>query len=445
MSVPVALFGDPSFAQFSLAWQAAQGVPATSGWHDMEFKGETLGNKIDSLERQAITRSGMMSQPLDGKRNTGGDPSWDAPNPDEICYALANLIGKSAAPATVETGAYRHKMSRLESAVTFPSWLTARAWRNDNMAQRFHDLIVSSLEFTFQEKALISTVAKTVATLGDYWDDPVKQGAGTGTAKPQVRGASDLNFNASATAANLWIKATSTATGTVTIKTKIGNATAYGAGTQVITRGVWTQLLDEAGVRIGDNATPVEIYYPTAGSIDAATPDEWKILWTRDVWAPTLADPTQVVSEVYSRVYLNGEEFEITGGKLTIEKPAEAKFGFGRQDARRTRTRGSQAVKLDFNREYLDLRLRKLMERGTPFAFVLDLQSRAPIGTTGALNFGIKFTGLNFKSVGSTTASATSKDKSDESITATASASTDGTYPADITVEVLNSIPDLAV
>jgi len=445
MSVPANLFGDPSNALLSFAWQPVQNVPATSGWHDVEFKGETMGNKVAALERQAITSAGMMSPALDGKRDSGGDPSWDTPNPDELAYILAALMGKGAAPVTVEAGAYRHKLSRLESAVTFPSWMTARVWRNDGMAQRFHDVEFSSLEISFAAKALLNTTVKTVATVADYWDDAVKQGSGTGTAIPQIRGISALNFDASATASNLWVKVTATASGTVTVKTKVGNATSYGSGTQVITRGVWTQLLDQAGIRIGDNATPVQIYYPASGSIDAATPDEFKILWTRDQWAPVFADPTQVVSEVYSRVYVNGIESELQGGKLTITKPAEAMFGFGGQDARRTRTRGSQSVKLDFNREYLDLRVRTLVETGAPFSVVLDLQSRAPLGTSGALNFGIKGVGLNLRSINSTTASATSKDKSDESISAAAYPSTDGTYPSDWTWEVLNSIPDLSV
>lgn len=438
-------FGDPSYGLLRLAWQANLGVPATTGWHDLEMKGETAVNKSAALDRGTINRSGMTQAPLPGKLETGGDLLFGAPNPNEVAYLYAAMLGKSASPTSPETGAYLHKLDRLETGVTFAPWLSAMAWRNDGMGQRFADCLLDSLELTWAEKAVLSVTAKFVATRGDYWADDAPQGSGTGTAVPMLRGINALNFNADNALNNVWVKVTATATGTVTVKAKVGDATVYGSGTQVITRGVWTQLRDQTGALMGDAANPIEYYMPATGSIDASAPDEAKFLWRRDQWAPSYADPTLVPNETYSRVYIDGTETEIQSGKLTITKPSAAMHGFGRAAARRTRTRGNQKVMLSFSREYLDLEVRRRIETGKPFAWVLDLRSPAGIGTTGNLFYGFRFTGLNCVPTTNTPASNQSPTKSDESMEAQLAPSSDGTYPADLTVEILNSIPDLSV
>jgi len=434
-------FGDPAYGLLSWAWEVdGPGVPPVAGWHDLNFSGETLSNNATTLERQNITRAAMTPAPLDSKIETGGDYKVDAMNPEQEWGALAQIFGAAKDPVEFETDAFRHKLSRLETDITFDPTFAIRAWRNDGMGQLLPGCRVNQIQIAWSERQLVGATIGVVNMLGDYWDTPTRT-TGTGTVLPRLLGLSDLNFDPSATTKNIHIKIISQTGTAVTFKAKVGDATTYDGADQVATKGstTWFWVRDESDVLLGTRGIPVEILFPTGTYVAA---DEFKFLNRRGEWVPSFPDDTIVCLEVYSSIYINGVEIEVETGGLTIAKPAEPKFGFGRRGPRRTRSRGQQTVKWTIGREYLDLAFRKRLELGTSFRAELQLRSKVGIGTTGDFQQSIGFVSPLCRASGKT-ASVESKTAANESIEATAHPSDDATDPADISCYIINSIPDL--
>lgn len=438
-------FGDPAYGLLRWAWETVPGVPPVAGWHDIIYSGETFANEAQRLEREAITRGAMTKPPLKGKFNVPAGFTVDALNPNQDWGPLAAIIGSAADPDEVETDTFVHKLSRLETDVSFPKTQSFAAWRNDDMGQRFCDARFNSLAFTWAAGALIGANYGIVAKMGDYWEDPTRT-VGTGTVKPQVRGLFQDDdggaYTESATTKNLYIKIIADDATTVTFKAKIGDATTYDGANQIATKGEWLWVRDQDDVRIGDRALKIEAYFSAGIDGTFVNDDIFKFLHRRGEWVPSYVDDTLACLEVYSAILWNGDEFEVESGGLTIAKGAEAKAALGGRGPRRTRSRGQQLPTWSIQREYLDKQIRRALDQGEPVALVAEINSGVKIGTTGDLYYGFRFVSPYCIATGPT-ATVTSKDEANESIELTAHPSEDGTDPADISVYITTDIPDL--
>jgi hypothetical protein len=428
---------DPANALASWAWESAGlGLIPQSGWHDIEFSGESLSNNALTLPRGNISRASQTPVPLAGKIETAGTLSVDAINPLASWFPFLALMQKVDVDE-VETGAFRHRISRTRTDATAPAETIAiRAWRDDGMGQVFLMCRVQQIAITFAERALVSMEITIVPQRGEYWDDPVKT-AGTGTGLPRLRGLVAAQFGTDATQ-NFYAEVTAQDANSVTIKTKLGDADAMGATARAIARASWVQVYDEANVRQGAPGDPLEIRFETGADHDVG--DIYRFDYRRGEWVPSFADDI-VVNECFSTVSLDGVDIELESGTLTIAKPAEQRHGFGLRRARRTRSRGKQTVQWQFQREYFEEKTRGLLELATAFAFRLNLDSGVAIGAT-AFNYAAHFVSLNCRASGQT-ASATDAETMDETLSFSGHPSTDADYPDDVTAEFYNDIASL--
>lgn len=440
------LYPDPSYAQFRWAWETIPGVPPVSGWHDVEFSGEKMGANFTTLARNLITKAGEQPPPLDGKIENGPfeGPKVDAFNPESDWWWLASFFGHAATPVLVEAAggslpaAYQHRLSQTQTAVSFPATFSGLVWRDDNYADRKHFGRFSQIALSFAEKALVGFTPTVVFARNDYWDDAVRS-AGTGTALPVLRGSCAEQWGADDTQ-NLSFTVTAQDTTTVTGNWKLGDGDSFGSTPHVYTRGVWRPIFEESDLPVRLPGMPTEVYLPLAGTF--ATTDVFTVKRRRLAWAQSL--PTRMaVNEALSTISIDGVDAEVKTGALTMAAPAEAIYGFGGRYARRPRTRGPRTFSGTLAREYLDTSFISRLERGAPFELNLVLDTGVPIGARGVLTERLSFIAKNCKLSGPAASVADAKTL-DESLAFSCHPSSDGTYPAALTAEIINSIPDLA-
>lgn len=445
---------NPAFSLFSAMREPVlRGVPDPSTRHDFSPMGETMTDTADVLKRTAISSQGEDLRTIKSKIPAAGTMSFDVVDTGDYWFWLTSFFGGAQSPDLLETGCYLHRLAAYRTPdVGFAPTNSILAYRDDGMGMRFLDSVLSQLEISFGAAALTSSVLTFVSRAGDFWDDP-SQTAGTGTAKlPMLRGVVDLNFGKGAyltdASANVWVKVTAVTSTTVTVKTKIGDATSYGSGTQLLERGKFNwPILDETGARIGSNAKRVELYFPATGSI--VVNDEYEFLRRRDAWTAVLVDGSTVVREIDCRLIISDtgddpDEVEVKSGKITLVNPSQAiqAFGFGDR-AKRTRSRGLRTGVLTLAREYLDLDFRRRMELGATISYRISLNSMVGLGTTGTYQHSIDIIAPLCEMSGPG-ATVTNQTTVDEAITLTAHPSSDGTYPHAVTADFVTDIPDLA-
>lgn len=429
---------NPSNALLAWNWEDIAGVPRRTGWHYVEFDGETLANTAEVLPRTFISRDEEEPEPLDSKITSAGELRFDNFNPEADWWLFAALLGKGVLDEP-EVDAFRLKLYRAAVGLTFPRTLSFRIWRDDGMAQQFAFCRVSQIALTVADRALSRVVATIVPIAGDYWDDSVLE-TGTGTAFPIVRGGPiDEQFGplAEDESQNAWFKTIAQTADSWTFQAKIGDAAAYG-GNQTIPRGEWFRFADQDGVLVGSLGNAPQVYVPTAGNL--VVNDEHSVARRRGEWVPTFPDSI-AVNEIYSKVVIDDVEQEMDSFSLAIAMPTEARFGIGARRARRTRQRGQQTTSGTLNREALSLDMRRRLELGYPMDLRVHMRSGVPIGTTGLYDYSGRLIMPNCKLSGATP-SVESRDAYNEAINFTAHRSEDVDYPAGITYEGINDIGD---
>lgn len=441
---------NPSNALFRWAWQKAsddltivKGDGATAGsWADINVMGEKLGVTAEVVQRTQITRNQMASRPLPGKLQTGGEVDMDAFNPAQDWRWFAALFGHCDAPEILETGAYRHRFHRSATDVNFPEVFMTRVWRDDGYAERFSECRVSQIVITFPTKGLISFKPTVITGRADYWGDPAPTGGNTSTAIPQVRGLVDQSFINE----DVLFEVTATDSTTVTIKAKRGAPTSYGSGTQVIQKGAWTWMLDEAGHVIGDRGSKAELYLPLTGTY--VVNDEWTLPATVPIvsglpWVPSFS-PDGANNEVYGQIDGGSfTELEVDSATLTITNPAEAKYGYGGRLPKRTRVRGQQKVTAALTREYQAKNFRRELETGRTAPFTLTTHSGVTLGSSGQYDYSASFF-LPGATITGKSASAEGIATMNEPINIEGFfPSGNGSFPDDIYVDIINNIADL--
>lgn len=434
---------EPSSALAGWNWEDIPGVPRATGLHYGQIDGEGFATNALVVERTVITRDAEETEGLDGKLEaTGNEWRADTFNPAADWWFFAALFGKAstAAHPTVPD-VYLHRFSRSESSITFPGSQTIYIARDDGAPHRIMGARASVFTLQFRERALQSASLSFVSPAGDYFGDAVRTaGAGT-TGFPIVRGFLSSQLDLDVTDQNFHFEVTAFDATTITRKVKLGDGDAFGAA-EVVPRGRWVAIVDEAGVEQGSLGRPVQEYWPL--TVDFQVGDIFKVDSRRPEWTPTFS-VNAPVNEVLSTLKIDGEDFEVESGTLTITRPAEAKYGFGGRVARRARQRGQQTAELTFSREVLDLKPRRLLESsGAPFSFDLHLRSEVPVIPAGdpRVDHYLRLIAKRCKISGST---ATVQDRAtyNESITARCHPNDDPTYPAAITAIIQNDVADI--
>lgn len=429
-------YPNPAFTLARWAWETTRGVRPLAGWHDFRIDAEDMKDTVAAIERTALNPSGQKFPALDGKTMGVVDFKVDVLSPLESWFFFA-WMARHASVTTPETGAYIHKISRLETAQNFAETLALKVWRDDGAAQCWSEVVPTELQVSFAEKQLSGAQVKGVGR-ADYWADAVRT-AGTGTDFPRLRGLSALNFPPTAATARAWFQVTAQDSTTVTAKVKMSDGASFSGSAQVFTRNFWTQIQDEAGLNVGDNGSPVEVLFLTGDVF--AVGDTFRVDNVHPIWVysyPSLV----AVNEIDGYLAIDGQEIEVKTGQITLTAPGAEVHGFGRRQGRRTRIRGLYGHAGTLAREVTDRAFRGRIEASKTFRLELFLRSSVQLGSANLVQ-GIKITRPFCRLINASTAAVSNQTTYDETVPYEAFESSDGTYPAATTVEFYNTIPDL--
>lgn len=418
------------------AWESVRGVSPLTGWHDFRIEGEDAKDTVAAIERTALNPSGQKMPALDGKTTGAVDFKIDVVSPLESWAFFAWYFGHGSV-SSPESGAYIHKLSRLETAQNFADTIAFKVYRDDGAAQTWNEVVPTELQLSFAEKALSGLSVKGVGR-ANYWADPART-AGTGTDFPRLRGLHAMNFPPTATTTRVWFQVTAQDSTTVTAKVKTSDGASFSGAAQVFQRGYWTQIQDESGLNVGDFGAPVEVLFLTGDTF--AVGDTFRVDNVHPVWVysyPSLV----AVNEIYGTLTVDGSEIEVKTGQITLTAPGAEVHGFGRRQGRRTRKRGLFAHTGTLTREVTDRLFRGRIETSKTFRLELFLKSSVQLGAANLVQ-GIKITRPYCRLINASTAVVSNNTTLDETIPYEAFESSDGTYPGATTVEIYNTIPDL--
>lgn len=377
---------DPAYALMRVAYQTAQGLVPLTGWKDTLINAEGFASTPGVVERTAI--SPVQLAALRGKTATAPTFGWDAINPDDPCGLLLFPSLGFVSTTSPTAGVYYHDLDASAGDDPTPGWSAVRLWRDGEVGHTFIDYLINQATISFGEDALVGATFQGAAAYGHYWGDAAHT-AGAGTASMRLRGVWGEEFDGTTIVVEVVDDSP------LVVKVKRGGG-AYSAN-QTITTATWSRINGDGDLLLGDLASPVELY--VAGAV--AIGDIYTFSALTSPWVPSLADPDNVVSEVYSSVLVDGDPFVLKSGTLTQDKPAEAVKGFGGVRPFSTRRRGTGKPTLAFSREAIDEFVRRRLETGAVFDFDLKLYSASKIAATD-YNYGLEISLTGIRMTGST-------------------------------------------
>jgi len=445
---------DPGKAKFRVAHEPMPGViplPASAGWYDFKPLSSDASNERGVIEDESITGNSQAGDPLDGEIETSAELEMNA-NAESSAPFFANIQERcdTTSPAT---DVYVH---RLAPSGTDPvaETLALQISRDDGLPQTFREAAVQQFTLAIQRGGVLSLSVSLLSTRADYYGSAVTLVDPAATPAPQIRGIPSY-ANLTSADGDIFFKITGVANMAATPPSftgvaKITAAATYGAATFEAPIGVnadgrarWAKIVDSngangAGFGLGGDAPEIHFPAATGGAIN----DEWRFDRERAIWVPayTTAIP---VSAVHAAIYLDGEEYCVESAEISGELPIELDGCIGRTFASKILRRGFRNITLSAERKYTSLAHRKKLEAAKSFLF--RLEGYSGVEFEPGYEHAIVCVLPNVRPTGRT---ADVSDRSTMNETIEGTAYPDPTnaedYIDDLTIELTNSIPDIA-
>lgn len=439
---------NPANGLLSMAWESVPTVlPADASFVDFNFVSESLSNDAETIQDDSITALAQRPVALPSKVKTGGNVVLRAMAEGGLPRLIANIQGKADMTEVVASTVYIGKYAPSMTELTAPETFSTRVWRDDNLPQYGRGSRVRSLDFSIQQRGLLQVTANIIQQRSDYWSYPTVVNEGSAnTHRPRLQGIPNY---AQFLAGNLVRFKVTDVTGlptTITGRAKFTSGASYGSTDINVLIGeddagfpLVAEAYDDAGNRIGTRAMPVEVilHDGTGYQVD----DEYQFDYGT-VWTPSYAD-CPVFNEIFAKVLIDDEEFKVTQATMKIEGVAEADFAIGGRFAWNVINRGQRQVSIGLQRRYLDIKLRRRLETGQPFKFVLDCFGGQAI--SGSYEHEFHWTSTNCIPSG-TTPVIGGNNQMDEQYNATCHPNADDVnYPDDVTIEIQSTEADVTV
>lgn len=447
---------NPAESKFRMAYELTPTLFPNAGatFHDHLLRSESFSNESEPRQDNSIYAGSQRPRALLGKFVTDGEMEVSV-RPEEFSRYFAHAQGKvtTTTPAG-GTNSRKHVMAPSSSS-TVPSTFAFIADRDDLNPQRFHGGQISNLEFALSaDDGILSATIAALFARGDYFSETVVTTDPDVTQKPVIRGLpkyADWNLAAAADS-RVHVKVsdiTDIGTGVIMVLAKVG-AAAYGAIESEVRIGndsltglpYFSKLYDSTtGAILGTLDVPIEINFPSATDLDVD--DAWYSNVSYATWSPTYVD-TPVFNEIYAGVFIDGQPYCIDEMTLGLSRPVVPRYCIGGRFPAEIRNRGQREVELEFTREYLSVDLRRRLERGEAFKFVLEAFSEVEIES--GFPYYLKLV-CPLCVPGGRTASVEGQDEMPETITATCHPNADDSegYVDDLNIEEQNSLTSLVV
>lgn len=380
--------GDPASLTRLLAFQSADGIPATdSTLVPYKSYGGVLSPSPTNIRRQAVLTRPMRELDMRSKVDNAGrslnlgdiDPS----NHGQLAFLLSLFQGYSVSTAL---GHSRWRISQ-QQAVDGTQLLKKLTHINDSdkgIPFRHVDVIARSMELGITPRQNASIKFGVEAGRFDFWEVPTV--TGTGAVKPILRGTTAGNWDADATDKDVFIQITSDSASQVVFKCKEATAGSYSAD-QTATKGAWTYVYTGASstVPLGGRAAQVEIYFPTGADNTFVDADVWEFVKRRTLAVVDSDYPTpRPLAETQFRFLLDGTAIYVDNGvTLSVDVPgAVTRYAAGGEQAIGTDRKGQHDVTVNINRRLVDLDLQKALMTADQVSLVIEGRNDTIVGTS---------------------------------------------------------------
>lgn len=433
---------NPSNGLVRASHETTAGVARETGWHYMEFVDEDISPEYGTIDSNSISNNSQRPKSQPSKINSGGNLNVELDAEGHAIF-FANVQKHSATPTNPGSGdVYVHKLAPSETDVDFSNTLTIEISRDDDNPSLNKGCRVNNIEVSIEPENFVLTTFGVAVERSEYYGAAVETSVSTTPVDPLIRGLPKYSDWILADG-DVFVKVGSIAgaPNSITIQTKIGAAASFDTNTPItVPVATWTELwsTDATPERLGTRDIPLQIYWTAFTNV--AANDTWRFDRERAVWTPVYPDIPKF-NEIYASVLIDGTEYEIDQVTLTITRPAEPKHAIGGRHAKRIKERGRREVGGTFQREYLDVGLKKKLERAQEFELSIRAYSGEEIDN--GYEHSIEF--ISKKCVFGTSKHATisGNDQMDESYPFTCHPSADVTYPDDMTIVITNTIADL--
>lgn len=407
---------DPIRLHRRVAWQSNDNLPPSGTYYDYVGEGGLIAPAPTRVERLGIRSSPMAQDRLAGKfevkAETEGLGDLDPRNRCQAMW-LMNFLNGYANVATVDTGAYKHRLGYSQANLP-SSWLSMISDDDEGIPRRFEQGVCSAFNITAGPK---KNVRMTVAHPFGKWDasGAVTESTGTGETVLLVRGfwAPSLTtgqLSADSVDQDVYIKTSTTTSGGITgVQCKVGASGTY--GTEILaTHGStgegqapgaenWYYVRVGAGDTLcGDEAEALMFHIPSGATYSSVAPDTFKIPKRRDRVATSYAT-RRSLPEVNAKLYLGvggsgsaTQRFAIHNGwEISGAYPSvSVSYDTGGRQAITVDRRGRRNITLKLDRQHLDATLENYNLRQQALCAVITIYSTSLIAST-VYPYGVAF------------------------------------------------------
>lgn len=436
---------NPGNGQARMGWETLVEIPpAAASMHDFEFLGEEVGNEQTRIESESISPNSMRPPKLPGNVNSGGPLNVELDAEGHSRF-LADIQRKSDTPVDLDTATtWLHRLHPSATDIVFPDSYTQEFWRDDDMGQQFKGTRTGGMEVSIADGSLVNTSFELLSNRGDYWADPTTDAGGPTAGLPTLRGLPEYSrWTPVPTTGNIQIEVSvAPSGGSMSVKAFYTEDGSAGATATVVVLGedtsgvpIWTTLIDSnTGAIMGTRDLPIQAYFPDVAFLLA---DAWTFARQRaTAWTPALPDLPKM-NEIFVTITIDGVEYCIETLTLTVTRPLEPKHCIGGRFAKFVLEQGQRIVEGTLERRYMDTTLRKRLERGEPFILGIEMYSGEEI--SGGYEHAIKMYSPHCVFEGKS-ASITDRSTFQEPLDFSCHGdATHGTYPDDLTIDIISS------
>ena len=431
---------NPANALVRCGFEGTRGYGDVTTWKDMRIRSEALGAELPGIEDDSIIENAEQPETLESKIDAGGDLALNW-TPNDHAEVIAAFFGSGKTPVLAPAGVYTHRFAVSESDVAWDT-LAVEVSRDLGRPTLYTSCMPSVLNFNVGPRSLLNGTAGIVTPRFHYFGDAVEVAVGTTPDPPIPRGYPIYSqlVKINDDEARLYLKVDGApVVDDFDILTKVGAAASYGTTDNPFTAGLWGPngqfdgIWDESDVAFGEFGVPVELLWESTTAM--VTDDEWYLPMYRTVWSQSLP-VASALNEVYCIITLDGTKFRTRDVACSLTRPIELDEVVGGRFVDEIIEQGQRTATWTLNRRAIDNDLVYRLLRAE--SFEMELTAYGPeIAATG-VRHSMKLISKNCKPSGRTP-SVGGRDTFDESLTATAHPSGDGTYPSAVTCELVNS------
>lgn len=430
---------NPSTSQLRLAKSTGGDRKPSTGYSDFRFLNYGLGGTYTLFDLLDIRGDGQAVPGLASTITLENLPIAVNWRPEDHAKLIAAIEG-AVASVNVSGAAYKHTITPHAGTNAFAP-LAIQAWRDDGIPSYFLGCRPQQAVYQIQKPGVLNGSVNLSAESYTRWGI-AEQTAGTST-DPEVRGLARGSIKSLADG-DLYLKVTDATPGvgyTFKIKVKVGAASTYDGAEISVLIATDVVLFDEGDDRVGTRDLHTIAYWANATGI--ALNDVWRIRREEDKWAQSL--PTDYpLNETLATLTKNGASFAVESASVTRVRPLDIPANVGGRFLPGITEKGRRTCAWTFARKQIDVSIMRALEEGDSVAMRLDCYSGVPIvAGNEATEPRISLISMDCRLAG-TLPGTDNPDRHTETVTLTAYPNDDGTYPDDLTIEVVNSQTTLA-